>query len=234
VSSEQNRRDKRHQERRRRKLAAFFERQRVEHHFINLRDLVDWCVRSTTTASVDQQTDARELAYKLLAESMLSGEFEQGRPLVRFLHPEVSRWRLNREQIKLAFESYAGSDGLVDLAAAENDFWRFCWFPRGLARQWLESHGYRWASHFTKEKPTPRRDAYRKGRTPQPLWEDARAAAWRWLTENGYPRPGDGGQADLERHIASFLAEHGYHPAESTVRLHVTSWIDEFRNRLGA
>src|SRR5215470_15494869 len=86
-------RQKHWREKRRQTLAAFFERQRREHRFINLRDLVDWCVSSTTTAGVDHQKNARELAYRLLAESMLA----QDRPHVRFLHPEMSRWRLRRE-----------------------------------------------------------------------------------------------------------------------------------------
>jgi hypothetical protein len=222
-------------EKRRQTLAAFFEQQRTAHGFINLMDLADWCACSTTTAGVDQQKDARELAYKLLAESMLSGEFEQGRPHVRFLHPEMSRWRLNREAIRIALRPYdAGRDGLVRLAAAEDQFWRFCWLPSELARKWLESRGYRWAPHFdaSKEKPALPRGAYRKGRTPQPVWKAVRAEAMKWLEQNGYPESGDGGQADLERRIADLLAQRDYRPAESTIRSHVAKWIDEFRAKL--
>jgi hypothetical protein len=50
-----------------------------------------------------------------------------------------------------------------------------------------------------------------------------------WFDENGFPAPGDGGQAGLERYVADVLAARGHHPAESTIRRHVRKWIDEYR-----
>jgi hypothetical protein len=124
-------------------LTAFFEQQRKEYRFINLMDVADWCACSATTASVAKEKKARNRAYRRLAQSMLRGEFEQGRPHVRFLHPEISRWRLNREQIRIALKPYdTGRKGLIRLADAEDGFWRFCWLPRELARQWLAAHCY--------------------------------------------------------------------------------------------
>jgi hypothetical protein len=55
----------------------------------------------------------------------------------------------------------------------------------------------------------------------------------RWFHDNGCPVRGDGRQANLEDHILDWLGQDDYHPAESTVRLHVARWIDEFRAGLG-
>jgi hypothetical protein len=52
------------------------------------------------------------------------------------------------------------------------------------------------------------------------------------LEQNGFPEPGDGGQAALERYVADVLAARGYHPAESTIRGYVRRWIDEYRGRV--
>ena len=64
-------------------------------------------------------------------------------------------------------------------------------------------------------------------------WLVAREAAMEWLTDNGCPESGDGGQAVLERHIASCLMEHGYEASESATRRHVVIWIKERREELG-
>jgi hypothetical protein len=53
-----------------------------------------------------------------------------------------------------------------------------------------------------------------------------------WLEQNGFPEPGDGGQAELEHDVAGVLAARGYHPAESTIRGYVRRWIDEYRGRV--
>jgi hypothetical protein len=66
-----------------------------------------------------------------------------------------------------------------------------------------------------------------KGRTPRPVWKAAKTEAVQWLDDNGHPQPGDGGQADLERHIADWLAQRGHYPVESTIRMYVTRWIGE-------
>ena len=53
-----------------------------------------------------------------------------------------------------------------------------------------------------------------------------------WSEQNGFPEPGDGGQAALERYVAEVLARRGHHPAESTIRGYVRKWIDEYRARV--
>jgi hypothetical protein len=74
-----------------------------------------------------------------------------------------------------------------------------------------------------KKRPIRREAPYRAiGRKP----------AMDWLEQNGFPEPGDGGQADLERYVADVLAARGYHPAESTIRGYVRKWIDEYRGRV--
>ena len=59
----------------------------------------------------------------------------------------------------------------------------------------------------------------------KPFWSDARKAAFGWLGDNGYPRPGDGGQAKLERYIAEWLSERGNIAGTSTIRGYVKTWI---------
>ena len=69
-------------------------------------------------------------------------------------------------------------------------------------------------------------------RLEAPHWAIGRKSAIEWLEENGFPEPGDGGQAALERYVADVLAARGYHPAESTIRGYVRRWIDEYRGRV--
>jgi hypothetical protein len=42
-----------------------------------------------------------------------------------------------------------------------------------------------------------------------PYWAIGRKPAMEWLEQNGFPEPGDGGQADLERYVADVLAGRG-------------------------
>jgi hypothetical protein len=68
---------------------------------------------------------------------------------------------------------------------------------------------------------------------PGRAWDHARDLAFAWLTENGNPRPGDGEQAKLEKHIADKLTDRdGCHPSESTIRRHVVRYIEDFRHTL--
>jgi hypothetical protein len=68
------------------------------------------------------------------------------------------------------------------------------------------------------------------GRPENPVWELARPIAVVWMDENGAPLPGDGEQAELERHISEWLGEkRKFSASESTVRNHVSIWIKEYR-----
>jgi hypothetical protein len=89
------------------------------------------------------------------------------------------------------------------------------------------------ATERIAEATDHRSDIRRRGRIPKPVWNAAEAKAMQWLDDNGYPEPGDGGQAKLEKHIADWLAQRGHHPVESTIRSHVTGWIEIYRARLG-
>jgi hypothetical protein len=70
---------------------------------------------------------------------------------------------------------------------------------------------------------------HKMGRRPAPYWPKAEEAAMRWLQDNGYPQPGDGGQAQLEQHVTEVLAADNHHPGESTVREHVGQWIAQYK-----
>jgi hypothetical protein len=230
----------------RERIAKFAERQRTERQWISLSEIADWCARSVTGASAAAEEQARTLAYQRLDQSARNGEFDRdiirgGRAVrvseLRYIDPEVSRSRLGREQLTHVYES-------INISLAQ-----FCWLPREVAWQWLVAHGYPWPAHFDPDArlepprkngtadnaaapPSGGKPGRRSGRIPKPVWGGAKAEAMRWLDDNGHPQPGDGGQAQLERHIADWLAQRGEHPVESTIRVHVTGWIDEFRAAL--
>jgi hypothetical protein len=69
----------------------------------------------------------------------------------------------------------------------------------------------------------------RSGGWRDPKWGRAREAAMSWLVDYGCPVSGDGNQAKLERHIASWLEDHGYTAGEASIRRQVASWIRERR-----
>jgi hypothetical protein len=72
------------------------------------------------------------------------------------------------------------------------------------------------------------------GRQQNPFWEEMRHIAEEWLQEEGYPRSGDGRQAFLERLIMEESIKRGKSLSESTVRRHVTNWIADHKQHLGA
>jgi hypothetical protein len=69
----------------------------------------------------------------------------------------------------------------------------------------------------------------RSGHKQHPKWVRAREVAMEWLRNYGCPVRGDGKQAKLERHIASWLEDHEDEAGEATIRRHVVEWIREFR-----
>lgn len=93
-------------------------------------------------------------------------------------------------------------------------------------------------TNSTKTKG-PKRDrvtdgAKQGGRAPAPYWGEAEREGRRWLDDNGYPVSGDGNQARMEQHVATWLAERGHEASEASVRRHVTIWIAEYRAEIGA
>jgi hypothetical protein len=73
----------------------------------------------------------------------------------------------------------------------------------------------------------------RGGKKAAPFWELAGVVASEWLDDNGCPAPGDGHQAELEKHITEHLGNQGHYPAESTIRRYVGRWIGKRRTELG-
>jgi hypothetical protein len=227
--------------RRERAIEQFRERQRVVRHWISLSDLADWCAALSMTAGIVEQKKGRDLALQSLAASIRTGEFE-GRQRrgndgsqILFLAPYVvgeeapPRCRLTRGQFAYVYEA---DPDLSSTILAQ------LWVLRDLARYWLEAHGYRWPPHFNQLVPDDRSYASEvaKHRPPsrkKPFWPAAREAAVEWLTDNGYPVPGDGNQAELERYVTAWLENHGHEASESAVRRHVVGWIEEYRKELG-
>jgi hypothetical protein len=68
----------------------------------------------------------------------------------------------------------------------------------------------------------------------KPLWPAAHNAAVAWLIDNGYPAPGDGNQAELERYVTDWFENRGHGASEPTIRRHVVRWIKECHDELNA
>jgi hypothetical protein len=86
-------------------------------------------------------------------------------------------------------------------------------------------------------RAVPTEEIPQKSRTGRPsasFWDEAHVFAREWLEDRGFPAPGDGNQAELERQVTAFLADRDHHPAEGTVRRHVVNWITEYRAAVGA
>jgi hypothetical protein len=69
----------------------------------------------------------------------------------------------------------------------------------------------------------------RSGGWQHSKWDGAREEAMEWLKDWGCPESGDGNQAKLSGHIASWLENQGYDAGEASIRRHVTRWIKEYR-----
>jgi hypothetical protein len=174
----------------------FAARQRTARRWIAVVDLVDWCAHSTTTATLDAEAQAREVAYRRLTDAILKGELERGgRSKILYLDTLVTsggaspRCRLTRKQFEIALGATAAPPPPLLPITVLN----CCWLPADLTRQWLEVHGYRLppylehpqaagkgveSSDASKRLPTPElRSAIRKaisalGRPPgNPRWE---------------------------------------------------------------
>lgn len=181
---------------RRQWIAEFAERQRATRRWIAITDLVGWCAHSTTTASLEAEAQAREVAYRRLINSLLKGEFERDdRSRILYLDTLVMsdgaspRCRLTREQFEIAFDATAA----LPAPSLPITVLNCCWLPANLAQQWLEAHGYRLPPYLERSRgagegienrdewkwhPTPElRSAIRKaisalGRPPgNPRWE---------------------------------------------------------------
>jgi hypothetical protein len=144
---------------RRRWIAKFAEWQCIARRWIAFVEIVDWCVQTTTAASLDEEAKARQVAYQRLTDSVRKGEFERdGRSKILYLDTHVTgdgaspRCRLTRKQFEIALDAAAmpPAPSLPLLVLGR------CWLPRELACRWLESHGYRWAPHF---EPGPKQPA---------------------------------------------------------------------------
>lgn len=143
---------------RRQWIAKFAERQRAARRWIAIADLVDWCAQSTTTASIEAEAGAREVAYRRLTGAVQKGEFKRdGKSKILYLDTLVTsdgaspRCRLTREQFEIA----------VDIAAAPPapsvpvTVLNCCWLPSDLARHWLELHGYRLPPYLAPAQAAP-------------------------------------------------------------------------------
>jgi hypothetical protein len=82
-------------------------------------------------------------------------------------------------------------------------------------------------------RPGEQEPKARRGRSEAPYWEGAHREIDNLLEENGCPQPGDGRQAELEKHIGNWLADRVEDPpSESTIRAHVKARIKLFKKKI--
>jgi hypothetical protein len=98
---------------------------------------------------------------------------------------------------------------------------------RRLVQSESTANGEPLATDSTPDRPK------RSGGWQDPKWDGAREAAMEWLIDYGCPVSGDGNQAKLERHVASWLEDHGFKASEASIRRHVVEWVRERREELG-
>jgi hypothetical protein len=195
--------------------------------WVSIADLADWCAAATTTAGVDEQKKARNLALDSLAKSIRKGEFEHdGKSKVLFMAPYIpgdnlrARCRLTKDQFEY----------ILQLDSVPLEMLAQLWLPRDLAQSWLESHGYPRDPHFDptrQSRPEPRpqpTEPLRSGLTAWSNGADAAPgpkggetsigrAAWsiaeRILAGNERPKRGHGRLAKLARLVADELERAG-------------------------
>jgi hypothetical protein len=144
---------------RRRELSieCFAESQRTVRRWIALNEIADWCARSATGTSADDEETARTLAYKRLDQSARNGEFTRhercrgpamgtARSKILYLDPYVAGEPRTPKRCRLTEEQLRFVEDIRTLGAR-------CWLPHHLARQWLAAHAYPWPAHFDPLKP---------------------------------------------------------------------------------
>jgi hypothetical protein len=121
----------------------FVEQQLVARRWIGFVDLTDWCAQSQQPPASTRRKRAKDLTYRRLADSILNGEFEKkGWSKILYLDPSVTddgaspRWRLTREQFKIAFDATTMPPAPSLPFAVLN----CCWLPCKRARDWLEQN----------------------------------------------------------------------------------------------
>jgi hypothetical protein len=65
-----------------------------------------------------------------------------------------------------------------------------------------------------------------------PFWDDIEKQIMTWLEDNGCPAGGDGNQAGLERDTIKWIEARGNKAGPSTVRRHVRSCMERYREQL--
>lgn len=77
----------------------------------------------------------------------------------------------------------------------------------------------------------PDRPKAHSGRPEAPYWAEIKLRAMDWLDDEGAPERGDGRQAVLEKFVLDLLTGMKIDPlpGESTVRRHIDSWIEDFK-----
>jgi hypothetical protein len=105
---------------------------RFSDRLISFPDIADWCAdlrRNTTPREA-----GRAEAFEMLQRDLLAGDFEfNGRSLVRFLSPGVTRTRMSRSWLREAIEhNYDNECG--------QSYLKNCWLPQHPFQCWLAKH----------------------------------------------------------------------------------------------
>ncbi len=177
-------------------IARFTERQRVIRKWINFAEIAEWC--SKDDQSIVPKKEKRKAVFDALTD-LLAGEFEEnGRSLVLYLNPEITKFRMNRESIQEVITyDYDGDEG-------RSQYLSHCWIPRRLFEQWRIKHRQPESPHFQ-----PCRGKFSSAN------KETKPAGGPWGTaESGLKKAGRGRPAEynwegVKAKLADYVSKHG-------------------------
>jgi len=229
---------------RQRQIDRFEICQHRKRQWIRFSEIADWCAREPQTMRSDGSWQA--VAYQKLRKALLAGEFGRGdQARVLYLQADLPK---NLPESRRMTPASLRKVVMPNDPTTLSEVLANCWLQRDQCQVWLRAEGIEPKPGWCFDTPTPanqrisspelrpRNDKVnaRKPAREKPFWPDAEREAKAWLVDNGFPEKGDGGQAKLESHIASWLSDRGHIAGESTIRLHIAHWIDEYRKALEA
>jgi hypothetical protein len=186
--------------------------------WFRVSEIADQCAEIPGSVELDQ--DKRALALEKLRTAILEGEFNdpKGRSKVACLH--------SSPVIPIRFHQYGAgmSDDFLKLTS-------HLWISRADCSAWFSRKGYEFPKEWVKteeqEKQTPR--------GPKPIFrQPIRNAVFELMGHHGDLTVDDpvwSRQADVEKAVRDKLA--GNEPSPSTLRLHVSAFIEEWRRDKG-
>ena len=207
-------------------IQRFEKHQRRLRQWVAFSDIANWASHAPGDALSDK--DRLNRAYIDLFKTMRAGDFNvANRSKVLCLQPRSKAIRLTAAHLDEAIAIFTLTTAMVIKGYLSR-----CWVPRALAAEWFKRRNQPLPAHLfppdplvtatakIKVKPKERRGRYN--------WEPALQKISEEIFANGLPKPGDGGQARLERHAIATFPVDGC-PTESVIKEKVRTILQSFR-----